>query len=247
MIELTTEARARFDDYLRRLRTALRGTPAAEEVEQNVREHVEIALAGAAAPAGAEQLSQILDRLGPPERWLADEDKPLWRRMMGRLQSGPEDWRLAYLAFGVLVLMFLFFPVGGILLLIPAYLLSRACVEVIDERGETLGARRWLVYPALVAVLLFALTTLLIMPPAGLLAWAFDELRWPADVSSKFGVGLSAFGGWWIIAASLIAALISPIRFAFRPVLDRFQRRHAAVLALIGAVVAGSGVLLLVV
>ena len=54
MIELTAEARQKFDDYLARMRSALRGTRAVEaaEVEQNVREHVELALSGSEGPVG---------------------------------------------------------------------------------------------------------------------------------------------------------------------------------------------------
>lgn len=52
MIDLTPDAKVRFEQYLQRLRGSLRGTRAveADEVEQNVREHVEIALAGAPSP-----------------------------------------------------------------------------------------------------------------------------------------------------------------------------------------------------
>ena len=46
MIEFTPTARERFDDYMRRLHVALAGRKSteAEDVEQSVHEHIEIAL-----------------------------------------------------------------------------------------------------------------------------------------------------------------------------------------------------------
>ena len=95
MIDLTPEANSRFEQYLERMRNALRGSRSVEpaEIEQNVREHVEIALGGASAPVGADRLGQVLEQLGPPERWLTDDDRPLWRRVLHRFTAGPEEWR----------------------------------------------------------------------------------------------------------------------------------------------------------
>ena len=121
-------------------RCAARAAVEAAEVEQNVLEHVELALARRRCPSGTDSLAAVLEQLGPPERWLPDEERPAWRRTMDRLMTGPEDWRLAYLSFGLTTLMIVTLPIGGILLLLPAFLLSRAWVALIEERGETLGA-----------------------------------------------------------------------------------------------------------
>jgi len=51
----------------------------AEEVEQNVREHIEMALAGADGPIDSARIGVVLDRLGAPERWLPDDDEALQR------------------------------------------------------------------------------------------------------------------------------------------------------------------------
>ncbi|HEV3484414.1 MAG TPA: hypothetical protein VG106_03330, partial [Vicinamibacterales bacterium] len=111
---LTPEAQTKLEEYIARMRSALRGSRSVEpaEVEQNVREHVEVALAGAGAPVGAERLDEVLEQLGPPDRWLAEEDRPVWRRVVQRISSGPEDWRLAYLAFGCFALGLLLLPLG---------------------------------------------------------------------------------------------------------------------------------------
>jgi hypothetical protein len=253
MIEMTPAARERVDNYLQRMRTELRGTRAvvADEVEQSVREHIEIALATAQSPVGATEVIGVLDRLGPPERWLADEERPAWRRLIDKVRNGPEDWRLAYLAFGLLLASFVFLPVGGFLLLIPAMLVSRAYVELARDRGEPLGARRWLVYPAIAIILAFAVGLLIIGPPLGFLAFVFEDhgfeqlLDIPhsraGELRFAFGMGSVLFGSWWIIAAAFCAAFLRPIRFVFAPLLDGVRRKHFAVLALIGALVAAVG------
>ena len=98
MIEMTPAARQQLDDYLQRLRSELRGTrpEVAEEVEQSVREHIEIALEDAHAPVGETEIIGILDRLGPPEQWLDEEERPTWRRTIAGVRSAPDDSRLPY-------------------------------------------------------------------------------------------------------------------------------------------------------
>lgn len=252
MIEMTPAARERLDNYMQRMRSELRGTRAvaAEEVEQSVREHIEIALAHAQAPVGANEVIGVLDRLGPPERWLADEERPMFRRVMDRLRSGPEDWRLAYLAFGLFVASIVLLPMFGFLLLIPSMFVGRAWIELARDRGEPLGPRRWLVYPAMVVVLAFAVGLLILGPPMPLMSLVFGDNFEPmldipqtkaGEVRFVFGVGGVVFGSWWVIAAGFCAAFVRPIRFVFSPLLDGLRRKHFAVLAAIGALVAVVG------
>ena len=255
MIEMTPAARERMDNYLQRMRSELRGTRTvvADEVEQSVREHIEIALASVPSPVGASEMIGVLDRLGPPERWLADEERPMWRRVIAKLRSTTDDWRLAYLAFGLFLATFVFFPIGGFMLLIPAMLVSRAYIELARDRGEPLGARRWLVYPSIALVLAFAVGLLIVGPPIPLLALAFDDYEQLFDIPRTtageirftFGLGAVAFGSWWIIAAAFCAAFLRPIRFVFAPLLDGLRRKHFAVLAGIGALVAATGATLI--
>jgi hypothetical protein len=257
MIEMTPAARERLDNYLQRMRSELRGrrSVVADEVEHSVQEHIEIALAHAQTPVGATEVIGVLDRLGPPERWLADEERPVWHRFMDRLRNGPEDWRLAYLAFGLFLLSVVFLPVGGFLLLIPAMLVSRACFELARDRGASLGARRWLVYPSIAVILAFAVGLLIIGPPLPVMAFALDDhgfepmLDIPHSKAGQlrflFGMGSVLFGSWWIVAAAFCAAFLRPIRFVFAPLLDGLRRRHFAVLAAIGALVAAIGATLI--
>lgn len=256
MIEMTPAARERLDNYLQRMRSELRGTRAvvADEVEQSVREHIEIALSQTQSPVGATEVIGILDRLGPPEQWLAEEERPLWRRALDQIRSGPEDWRLAYLSFGLVLASIVLIPIFGFLLLIPAMFVSRAWIELTRDRGEPLDARRWLVYPAIAIVLAFATGLMLIGPPMAAIAFALGDgvrqmLDIPASRGGEFrflaGLNGAVFGSWWLIAGGFCAAFIRPIRFVFAPLLDGLRRKHFAVLAAIGAVVAAAGAALI--
>lgn len=257
MIELTCGARERLDNYLQRMRSELRGTRSgvADEVEQGIREHIEIALADAPSPVGATEVIGVLDRLGPPERWLADEERPAWRRVLDWLREGPNDWRLSYFAFGLFLLSFVFFAVGGFLLLLPGMIVSRAVVELARDRGEPLGARRWLVYPSIALVLAFAVGLLIVGPPLPVMGFGIEEGGFEQlfDVPHStlgrmrflFGMGGVLFGSWWILLAAFCAAFLRPIRFVFAPLLDGLRRKHFAVLALIGALVASVGATLI--
>ncbi len=70
-----------------------------------------------------------------------------WRRkIILRLRRGPEDWRLAYLSLGVLILGTLVGPFG----IIASFLLSRAAVTLAGEPDPP--AKKWLIYPSLIIV-----------------------------------------------------------------------------------------------
>ena len=120
-------------------------------------------------PVTLEELEAVLARLGPPNQWanvgvnsqafangVAPFDgkeflRELRRKSRGVLATlwrGPEDWRLPYLTFGLTLLA----PVTLGFTLLLAYLLGRATVDLAHEKGQPLGARRWLVYPAILMV-----------------------------------------------------------------------------------------------
>jgi hypothetical protein len=257
MIELTPDARRRFDEYLQRTRSALRGTRAVEaaEVEQNVIEHVELALAGVPAPVGAGPLSQVLEQLGPPERWLPDEELPIWRRVLGRLMNGPEDWRLTYLSFAFTCLMVITFAIGGVLLLPIAFLLSRAVVQLVQEKGESLGARRWLVLPPIWLAFLLFLGASLMAGIAAPMVFASEhglsELGFRDPVNRlerlRMSLGLVAMGAgaWWVVLSGLFAWLLPAIRSLFAPVLTKVRRPHLLWMTGLGALAAAVGAILL--
>ena len=175
---LSPDAEARFDDYIRQVRAALASAAdvSPDEIEADIREHVENELRSAARPVALFVLEAVLNRLGPPTQWLPAgkpalpaEFSPLWRYTRERLQhaanslwGGPEDWRLPYLAFGTFALGLLALPIFPLFLLV-SYLLAQAGIAVTKERGIELGAgRKWLLYPPLltVNVPLFVVVTL---------------------------------------------------------------------------------------
>jgi hypothetical protein len=261
MTELTPEAKIRFDRYLERMRSALRGTRAVEplEIEQNVREHVELALAGAPAPVGAERLEHVLEQLGPLDRWISDDERPWWNRALRRVSAGPEDWRLAYLAFGIFALGLLTLPIGiGVCFLLCASLVSRGEVELLAERGEPLGPRRWRVLPAIwlrfAAVSAAILISMIV--PAAAVGLNSDALHLVTDTPeatpdtlerTRIEIGFLALsaGTWWLILAAIFAVIVKSFRTLFLPVTAGLGRKHAAILALVGAMLASFGAVLL--
>ncbi len=251
MTSLTEDARDDLDRYLRQVRTALRGHRSADaaEVERDVREHVDAALAGAPEPVGLASLRQVLDRLGAPGSWVAAEDRPAWRRVLERLRSGPEDWRLAYLTFGGFLLGVLLFLAGPLLWPLPlvlfgaSVLMARASLALISEHGETVGPRRWLLYPPLVLVYA-AVGVGLAAWPLPLVAGALtDEPALRGRVAQIFSgspqlaatsVAGAAFGAWLALLGVVLRRFPSVVQVTFSPFADWFDRRHALRLAFVG-------------
>jgi hypothetical protein len=159
------------------------------------------------------------------------------------------------LSFAFTVLMVITFPAGGVLLLPVAFVLSRACVALLRERGEPLGAKGWLVMPPIVLALALFVGGALVVGigvPAtfaserGMAELGFPEPLNRADRMQMF-IGLLSFtaGVWWILLSGLFALLFTPIRKLFMPALEWMDRGHLGVLAAIGAVVASIGATLL--
>ncbi len=247
MTELTPEAQDALTTYLERVRLSLRGTSVdADEVERDVREHIDVALNGRSQPVSAADLSDVLERLGSPDQWVPDEEIPHWRRAIRRIASGPEDWRLAYLCFAFTVLGLVFAPFGGILLWVPAYLLGRAAHEYATLRGESLGPRRWLTDLPLVAVALALLGCLLAGPLWIPVAMAIEEgyigelvggdLTEPTRTVATVSLFAATVGLWWMILAPLAALGQRTARWLLFPLAHRFRTRHALWLGLAGLV-----------
>lgn len=258
MIDLTPDAKRRFEEYMTRIRATLGASKTADDVEQSVREHVEVALAGVPAPISLDRLVPVLDQLGSPERWVGDDEIPAWRRAMTRLVYGPEDWRLAYAAFAITLVMFITFPVGGFLLLLPAFVLSRAFTELIADRGERIGARRWLVYPSIIVALALVTGAALIAPIGAAAAIGLgdgelydvqsldrDVLPTIERVRIETGFLAMAAGTWWIVLSGIYALVFRSYRALFLPVTAGLRRGHALVLLIVGVVFATLGSVLL--
>ena len=94
---------------------ALMGSPSVDlaDVERDIRDHIDAALAGQAAPVEAVVLDNVLQSLGKPSQWLPEAEAAWYRRppstwpaASNRRYSGsvsafagrPERYRLAYLS-----------------------------------------------------------------------------------------------------------------------------------------------------
>lgn len=264
MIDLTPSARQRFDDYLLRLRHSLRrASPAeADDVEQSVREHIEVALAGVPAPVGGEQLAEVLDRLGAPDGWVPADDRTLVQRLVqqvtDRLRFGPEEWRLAYVTFGLFVAALILMPIGiGLFLMIASFLASRAFVDHLETKQEAPGARRWLVYPPIGFFLVMAMVLFVIGPAGPVLIWGVEDdgflrlleesrLSAPYHEAQFFaGSVATTLGTWWILASIIGMVFLPVIRFIFKPLLAPVRRTHFLGLTFIGALSLALGFVLL--
>lgn len=91
-MNLTEGARRDLERYLRQVRVTLTGRADVdlEDVVEGIREHVEAALGHREAdPATVEDLADVLERLGPPDRWDDEDAVPVVEP--GRAGPGVED------------------------------------------------------------------------------------------------------------------------------------------------------------
>lgn len=260
---LTPEAQHRLDRYLQEVRLLLSGSTHvdAADVEGDVREHIAAALASREGTVTTEELEGVLQRLGSPSQWLGADEIPLWRKLLTRLYLG-EDWRLAYACLGITVLgailLFAGSPVS-LVLFAAGYLLARAAVSLAGERGEELGARRWLVLAPIVVVVAPVLLAVLTGPfiPLGQVGY---EQGWFAslgvgplgtdpqgrEVLVRIGIVLLGAGVWW----GMLAAAWGPVRRVLTPLTRPLftpgpRQRRWLVLAGLLLTAAGAGMLLL--
>ncbi len=174
MMHLTDDARKSLDRYLSEVRESLRGYKSVDvdEVERDIREHIESELQGLKEPISVSTLGSVLERLGNPTEWVTDDERPDWLRPIVRVRSDTEDYRLAYLSFGAFVLcaglgiplsVKLEKPWGFIcffVLFLLSFVAAKVAIFVAYTRNE-MGPQRWLIYPGLITGYL-ALTFLIL-------------------------------------------------------------------------------------
>ncbi len=248
MITLSKSAKKSLEDYLRQARAYLRGSKSvdANEVEQNIAEHIENELEGAAEPVSRDVLDAVLKKLGSPQQWVPEEELPWWRKIILRLRSGPEDWRLAYLSLGLLVVGFLLLPYApaGIVLILASFLVSRAALSEAVDPNE-LKAQKWLMYPSLIIVYVFVLLVLLAWPVGLLFSLAegyerdFREsyYRFSNETDYWFmavSVIVAGLGFWWSILAIVLLKPRRLLQVIFRPFAEKVKSKWALRLLLIG-------------
>lgn len=260
MICMTDRAQDRVDEYLDRVRRALSGHPEVDpdEVVADVRFHIEEFLRERPTPVGEDELTEVLDQLGSPGRWAPAEELGGWRGLVARIRRGPDDWRLAYLCFGLTVVAVIAAPFGGLLLLIPAFVLGRGTFAIAQERDQPLGAQRWLIYPALVAVYVPLAIVILLWPvlgsgavfsPGGIVDWmqGMWDIPFPPHGSSEHLTSSVAWtavatGAWWSVVGGIAAARPLWVRRLFLPFAGGLRRSHAWAPVLIGVLVSVAGI-----
>jgi hypothetical protein len=175
MVELTDSARHCLDQYLADVRSSLRNCPSVDvtDVERDVVEHIELALAGTSGAIDYPELREVLLRLGRPSQWVPRDDlNPIQRVLLG-LRSGPEDLRLGYLTFavfaGALLLAACLNVAIGFSSTLPFLLLGILVSFLLARASLAAGAgsspvERWLIYPPLVAFYV-PLTIVLVLWP----------------------------------------------------------------------------------
>jgi len=242
MINLSDRAKECLDKYLQQIRTYLRGckTVDADEVERNVIEHIESEFEGATAAVSFEKLDAVLQRLGSPSQWVPEEDISWWRRVLHRLRTGPEDWRLAYLSFGLLVLGFAL-PLPLPVLIIASFVVSRAALSAGDGQIQV-KAQRWLIYPSLVVVYLVIVCSLLfgvsfLAAPLGYELWTIGQVRTIAQMGEvlfivSITVTLTAL--WWTILGIISCRRARLIQSMFKPFAYWFNRKWGVCLMCVG-------------
>lgn len=235
-VEYNANAKRIVDDYLHAVRDRLRASESvdAEEVLNELSGHMEKELAELNQPVSEADVNQVLDRLGSPEQVVGEEDMSWWRKMILRLRRGPEDWRLAYLSFGVLILGTLLGPLG----LIGSFLLSRAAVTLVGEPHPP--AKKWLIYPSLLIVYSLIVFFALSWP-----VYAYGELvseleggqvnllyKEPLFDNDGFGTVIAVLAGgglglsiWWSLLWVVGRSRPYLIRAIFKPFADQWTGR----------------------
>ena len=237
MVELSENARKGLDDYLRQVRTYLRWSKSLDrdEVEQNVAEHIERELEGTPEPVSCSTLEGVLARLGSPRQWVPPETLNWWGKLILKLRTDSQDWRLAYISFAFLlvgvVLMFLVSPLQ-VVFFAASFITSRAALAAADE---DLGAQKWLIYPALMIVSTAFALFLLLGPGllAGIIGGELHEIRW---IRRDSHMGVVAFvitsvalvtSLWWMALGLILCKWPGLMRQPVRPFADGFNHRRA--------------------
>jgi hypothetical protein len=267
MKELSLNAKECLDNYLKKVKARLRGAKSldANEIERDINEHIERALESEVEPVGYEAVAGVLDRLGSPEQWVPDEELSWWRKIIGRMQNGPDDWRLAYICFGIFVLGILIFPFGrsSILLWIIFFLplsfyIARSTLSVAGG-PEELGAQKKLIYPPLVVVyFIIGLAVLLWTVPVilGVADGLEHELRGEHKVDAyttriRFdkgtywflaGIVVLAFTGLWWIILSIILRSRRLVNWLIYPFGEIITRRKLKTLLVAGILITAAGI-----
>jgi len=224
MINLSDDAKKYLDEYLQQIDICLSACKSvdADEIRQNVMDHIENELK-MLEPVGADELRSVLKRLGSPSQWVPEDELSWWRKMILRLRTGPEDWRLVYFSFGLLILGLLFPP-----LFIFSFLLARAAICEADKAAQKLDTQKWLIYPQLLLVYVPLASAIFLWP-----SFLFSEYL------EKPEILFPILGSWWIILGLVFFVRPKWPILLFRPFVSWWNRKQALALIAIGLLFVG--------
>jgi len=265
MKQLSEEAKKHLENYLDEVRTCLENCALvdSEEIQQDVTEHIERELENVEEPVSFNKVDDILRRLGPPRQWAPQEEEvSWWRKVILRLRKGPEDWRLAYLSFGLFSIWLLalggfryalFAPLvilraraSGIILL-ASFILARAAISTVKDTKQ-LGGQKWLLYPSLL-IIYIPLLIIFVWPviPTVILAEQSYLYGKPFFVSQSLHVapgsmheilfwilgGAGVLALWWIVLGIICCAAPNLMKTILRPFADWFNRKWAVLMIVV--------------
>ena len=219
MKELSLSAQECIEHYMQKVRARLRGAKSldANEIQRDIQEHIERELESEAEPVGCDAVTGVLERLGAPQQWVPDEELSWWRKIIVRMQSGPDDWRLAYICFALFAFGFIIFPFWVIFFLPLSCYVARSTLSVAGGPDE-LGEQKKLIYPPLVVFYIIVGLVVVLGPLLALIgsviALAEESER---EITRKFfqgsfyyywlmvwGVILAGSGLWWSMLAGFL-------------------------------------------
>jgi hypothetical protein len=250
MKRLKSRTRRLFDRYMHRVGATLAGCPGADrdEIERDIREHVEMALEGTPEPVPPRAMASVLERLGSPAQWLAP-------RAAATAPAG-DDWRLAYLSLG-LFLVALAWPPFLWVGLLGAFVAARASLGAAERAGGVaVCGQTWLRLPALLMVTVPLGAALLLWPaiavrlladriagdpwlaltlPTGAAALAerIAAIRLTSfDLTDQIGHWLRSahwllapLGAWWLVLGLVARVWPGPLAWTLRPLTEERAER----------------------
>ncbi len=238
MINLTDTAKKTLDNYLEQVKTSLLACKSvdADEVQKDILDHIERELEEAKQPISVDDLERVLQHLGSPQQWVPDEEISWWGKIIVRLRRGPDDWRLAYLSLGLLVLTFVFPP-----FFLFSFLLSRAAVALARKRGESLGPQKWLIYPSLLVLYGPFAVLILAWPLAAMPLNAINALVREIGLSVEPSLiavimGFFCIAIWWVALGALFKNFPQLLEFLIAPFADNVAQRLAKILLYCGII-----------
>jgi hypothetical protein len=219
-------------------------TISAEDVERDVRDHIDAEFADTSEQISEDQLESVLHDLGQPDQWVPEEELPSWRRWLKQWRTGPDDWRLAYISLGLFILTWF----GAWICLFASFCVSRAVLETM-RKDQRISSQRWLLYPSLIVVYVPLAIALIIWPiPSAneLLVdnrWRYiaERITWlgTIEVIQAHTVIVLYFivlsiSAWFTMLGFVLRSHPQWLVVIFCPFADWFQRRHATRLMFIG-------------